>query len=384
VNQLQQFFTKLLEASGAAVEVIDPEGLEVLAPLPVRQALGLPEWARLGFGAELPDHAQRITLESQMMESAVGGLLGERGRHARRILAPANPPLASPERILEQNLDLRNATYRLEGIAPAWTCYAILSFRYTAISDEKREGLLEFGFNRTNGATLDGMLSAEGGLTGAETLTSHSPFPALAIPPLPWKPDQFAAILERALPPRLRLRLTPFFIGMSRRQERDLQRLLAYHQDLRRESATRLAALLARGELTEKQQAGQAREHQRLEAITREYQGKVADVRQKYAMKVELMWLQTLELVVPTQRFTIRIKRRKRERLFTLDWNPLVRKLEQLPCEYSYTWERPREVCDEALHLVSPAAHGPCPGCGKAFCRACHEAKCPKCGRDPD
>jgi len=111
VNQLQQFFTKLLEASGAAVEVIDPEGLEVLAPLPVRQALGLPEWARLGFGAELPDHAQRITLESQMMESAVGGLLGERGRHARRILTPANPPLVGPERILEQNLDLRNATY---------------------------------------------------------------------------------------------------------------------------------------------------------------------------------------------------------------------------------------------------------------------------------
>jgi len=380
MNQLQQFFAGLLEASGAAVEVIAPEGLEVLAPPSVQQALGLPEWVRLGFGAELPDHAQRITLESQMMER-VSALLGERGRHARRILAPANLPLTNPERILEQNLDLRNATYRLEDVAPAWTCYEIPSFSYTAISDEKRDGVLEFGFNRGNGATLDGMLPEL--LTGAEALASQPLSLMPANPPLCWERPQLTTILDRALPLRLRHHLASFFRGMSRRQERDLQRLFAYHQDLRREAATRLAALTARGELTERQQAEQARERQRLEAIAREYQAKVADVRQKYAMKVELAWLQTLELVMPTQRFAVRIKRRKGERLFTLDWNPLARKLEQLPCEYSYTWERPREVCDDALHLVSPAAHGPCTSCGKAFCRACHPAKCPKCGRAP-
>ena len=381
MNQLQRFFTKLLEASGAAVEAIDPEGLEVLAPPPVQQALGLPEWARLGFGAELLDNAQRITLESQMMER-VSALLDEHGRHARRVLAPGSPPLDNPERILEQNLDLLNATYRLEGVAPAWTCYQILSFRYTAISDEKRDGILAFGFNRSNGATLDEMLPEL--LTAAEALASRPPSPMPAIPPLPWERSQFTAILERTLPLRLRRHLQSFFKGMSRRQERDLQRLFSYHQDLRREAATRLAALTARGELTEKQQAEQARERQRLGAIAREYQAKVADVRQKYAMKVELTWLQTLELIMPTQRLTVRIKRRKGERLFTLDWNPLVRKLEQLPCEYSYTWERPREVCDDALHLVSLAAHGPCAACGKPFCRACHPAKCPRCGRPPD
>jgi hypothetical protein len=172
--------------------------------------------------------------------------------------------------------------------------------------------------------------------------------------------------------------------GMSRRQERDLQRLLSYHQALRSEAAGRLAELAARGELTERQQAEQTRERRRLEGIAREYEAKVGDVRRKYAMKVELTWLQTLELVMPTRRLGVRIRRRKGERLFPLDWNPLTRKLDQLPCEYSYTWERPREVCDEALHLVSPAAHGPCRGCGRAFCRACHPAKCPRCGRDLD
>ncbi len=316
------------------------------------------------------------------MESAIGGLLGERGRQARRILSPSNPPLADPERVLEQNLDLRNATYRLDGVTPAWTCYEILSFRYTAISDEKRDGIVHFGLNRANGAAIDGMLSDL--LAGAEALPSQPLATAPLIPPLPWDRGQFTALLGRALPPRVRHQLAAFLGGMTRRQERDLGRLYSYHHELQQEAAARLSALLARVEAAEKQQAEQIRERQRLEAIAREYQAKVADVQQKYAMKVELEWLQSLELVTPTQRLTIRIKRRKRERLFPLDWNPVARRLEQLPCEYSYTWERPREVCDEALHLVSPAAHGPCFACGKAFCRVCHPARCPKCGRVPD
>jgi hypothetical protein len=170
MSQLQQFFTRLLEASGAVVEVIEPEGLDVIAPASVQRTLGLAEWARLGFGPDIPDDAQRITLESPMMESAVGELLGERGRYVRRLLIPSNPRLGDPERLLAENLDLRNATYRLEGVASAWTCYTILSFRCTAISDEKRESILRFGFNRANGATMDDMLPEL--LAGAEAQAS--------------------------------------------------------------------------------------------------------------------------------------------------------------------------------------------------------------------
>lgn len=75
--------------------------------------------------------------------------------------------------------------------------------------------------------------------------------------------------------------------------------------------------------------------------------------------------------------------RRKRERLITLDYNPIARQLDPAPCEYTHTPDRPRDVCDDALHLVTPAALGPCPTCGKAYCRACHPARCPKCGQAP-
>ena len=39
---------------------------------------------------------------------------------------------------------------------PTWTRCLLLAFRYTAISDEKREGLVWLGFNQGTGAVIDG------------------------------------------------------------------------------------------------------------------------------------------------------------------------------------------------------------------------------------
>lgn len=376
MNRLQQFVAELLEREGAAVEPIEPEGLEVLSPSSLQRELHLAEMARLGFGPELPAGAQRVSLESDWMQR-FAELLNEHGRRLQRTLSPDTPQPGDPERILQHSLELLNATYRLQAVKPAWTRYLILSFFYTAVSDEKRDGILQFGFNLANGATLDGML--EKLLNNAES-TSEAALPLGVQLPEAWNRQRLETVLRRTLPLRIRHRLDPFFKGMRRRQERDLDRLYHYHDDLRRESLQRLATIPKTGQLTDKQKADQKRELLRLEAIGREYQAKVADLRQKYAMNVEVEWIQALELIMPVQRFEILLKRRKGERVFCLDWNPLAHRLEQAPCEYSHTWEKPREICDEALHLVSLQANGPCAQCGKAYCRACHPTKCPKCG----
>jgi hypothetical protein len=54
MGRMQGFVADLLSQQGALVEPIEPEGLEVLAPPPVQQALGVNELSRLGFGATLP------------------------------------------------------------------------------------------------------------------------------------------------------------------------------------------------------------------------------------------------------------------------------------------------------------------------------------------
>jgi hypothetical protein len=140
MGDLQQFVAELLEEHGAVVEPVDPEGLDVLVPPSVQRALDVPEVARFGFAAELPPDARRVGLEPDWLDR-LGRLLGDHGRYARVVAAPEMPPLNAPERIVEHTVQLPNATWRLIRVSPAWTRYLLLTFRCTALSDEKRDSV---------------------------------------------------------------------------------------------------------------------------------------------------------------------------------------------------------------------------------------------------
>src|ERR1700730_16073683 len=83
MSELREFVADLLERRGAAIEALDPDGLEVLAPVPLRQAMGWPELARLGFGAERSQGAIAIGLEGDWLER-FGALLADEGRWRER------------------------------------------------------------------------------------------------------------------------------------------------------------------------------------------------------------------------------------------------------------------------------------------------------------
>ncbi len=383
MSRLQDFVADLLAQEGALVERIDPEGLEVLAPPSMQERLRVPELARLGFGAELPARAERVGLEGDWLER-MGGLLRDGGRRMTLALDVDSRAPGDPERVLEHGLVLLNAVYRLVEARPAWTRYLLMRFHFTALSDETRDGVLEVGLNLATGAVLDGVVEdlwchamAAGAAGAAGAIDSPVP-EGTALPP-DWEPEKLRLVLERVVADRVRLRLAPFLAGMRRRMERDQTRLHSYHNDMRRESMVRLATLPGRGEGTARQEAERRRLDQRLGAVAREYAAKTHDLGSKYAMKVAVDWVQTLDLTMPVCRFELLIRRRKGERRISLDWNPLARRLETAPCEFSYTGELPRMVCDDSLHLIAPEAYAACPGCAKAFCRACHPRRCPKC-----
>jgi len=369
-GRMQGFVASLLRHEGALVEAIEPDGLEILAPSPVQQALGIGELSRLGFGTTLPQAAQRVGIEGDWLDR-FARLLGSRGRFTRRVLSvPARTP-NDPERLVGQELLLDNATFRLLGVTPAWTRYLVLDFRASAVSDDKRDFMLRLGVNLATGALPDAMLAAVIASLGMEETGAAGPdegdLPAL------WDRARLLALVARSLPPRVETALDPFIKGLRRRLTRDQDRLHRYHNDLHRE-AKRRALGLAEGD------PKRAREDQRAEAIEREYRARLDDLARQYATRVTIEWVRTLELVMPVQRFAIQIRRRKADRVIHLDWNPIVRRLEPPVCEFTASTERPRLVCDDALHLVVPAGLGPCPGCGRPFCRACHPERCPKCG----
>ncbi len=266
---------------------------------------------------------------------------------------------------------LDNATFRLLAVTPAWTRYLVMDFRASAVSDEKRDFITRLGVNLATGALPDAVIMALGPFLDQSEADPAVPTDA----DLPVRPGhvQVIDVVRQALPPRLDVALDPFIKGLRRRLSRDQDRLHRYHNDLHLEAMRRAAVLPP-------DDPKRLREEQRAEAINREYHAKLDDLARQYATRVTVEWVQTQEVVMPVHRFTVQIRRRKADRTITMDWNPLARRLEPPVCEATAGTERPRLVCDDALHLVVPAAMAPCPGCGRAFCHACHTTACPKCG----
>ena len=367
-NRLQSFVADLLRYEDALVEPIEPEGLEVLVPAGMQRALGIGELSRLGFGGTLPPGATRLGMEGDWLDR-FGRLLGARGRWTRRVFAAEARMPSDPERVLGHELVLDNATFRLLGVTQAWTRYLIMDFRASAVSDDKRDVITRLGVNLATGALPDAAIAALGPFLD-QTDVAVSPE---ADPPAMWNHARVVELVGQALPPRLDVALDPFVKGLRRRLVRDQDRLHRYHNDLHHE-AMRRAVVLPQDD------PKRQREEQRADAIGREYRAKLDDLARQYATRVTVEWVQTQDVMMPVHRLAVQIRRRKGDRSIALDWNPLARRLEPPVCEATAGMERPRLVCDEALHLVAPAGLAPCPGCGRAFCRACHRGGCPRCG----
>ena len=376
-DRLREFTAELLHTQGALIEPIEPQGLAIMLPESVAARLGVADdYLLLGFSAERPPEAEPVTLESEWL-GRFETLLGQGGRATSFVNTARLPSLSKLERMLERNVVLQNATYRVHGVEPAWTRYLLAIVRYTALSDEKRVGILELGVNSATGSAIDSSVGQLLAMVLGGDIDSGEP-PDSAELPHSWRLKALKALLSHSLAARVNSALAPFIQGMRRRLGRDSDRIYEYYQGLRVQSQNRLrkrSSMSARGG-----EEG-ARERLRIEAATREYHAKIADLRQKYHMRINTEVCQIIAVTTPVWRIALSIKRRKKARMLHLDWNPLVRRLDSLLCEWGDPDTAVRLVCDDDLHLVSEPGHSPCVACGKAYCRACAPGRCPRCGR---
>ena len=375
MSEIRDVLSRALAAGGAAVERIEPDGLEAALPPELASTLELDEFARLGCGPVLPPDAVRVHLESGWTDK-LESLVGSRGTclSVRQTAMPsARPP--SPGDLLPKAVVLDNATCRYRSFEPARTRFLLLIFRIVAASDEKREDLMAACVNESNGADAEHLVDPLLDGLRTEAFASSSP-PEEADIAAPWSHEQAARWCERVLPLRVRHRLQPFLSGMERRLAKDLQRLYAYHTNLLREAAERIRDIEGRNRADEKLKR---REELRSAAVEREYRAKVADLQLKYAMNVEVSLLQAVRLTAPVRRLGFNILRRKGVRPYHLDWSALSHHLDELPCEGCGRPSPSHAICDDRLHILCGNCLASCPECGKPYCRACHPKTCPRC-----
>ncbi len=363
----------ILKHHGAEVEETAGGCLDLLAPPPVSAALSLPEYVRLSFSPETRTEKTIDAAYDSDFFTALGGLIGNKGALGMASIKVPPPNVDKLARALAEEVGFSNATYRYRGSEPGIFTMLCVSFRYTALSDEKHEGLLTVMINERSGSStvfrdrLDEVMP---------TLENW--------PPGEEEPDGAALRkrlrhARRAAVAAVREEIQDFVGSLRRRLNRDTVRVHDYYRTLKIE-AERLIEKEGRRAAGEKNDRVDGLLG-KIAAIEAERERKIQDMVAKYALNLEIQPFSALRVRVVAPLFRLTVKRRRADREFAMYFNPVTRRLEELPCEACYYPRGVRYVCDEKLHIVCGVCSAPCAGCGKPFCRACRGGTCPKCGK---
>ena len=331
--ELLSFAAQVLERHGGLIEPAGEHLLALMSPA-LAQTLELPEETELGT-EEAP-----LLYGSPLLDRLVGLAIREVPVAYGRVAAPYLKK-AGFEQLLGRDLVFAGAQVRLSSRAEARATYMILICHYLALSDERKEGLVQVGLHEASGAVIPGL---------ADCWENSQPqfFQAGKAPP------QFAVHLEAALDRALEsartmaaAELSGFLAGMRRRLGRDVKNTREYYDALRRE----MEAGLSHPKLAESQRQERLA---KIEVLPQEMARKIADLEQKYQVRVTVAACGALRFLVDVVHLLLELKFRRLSRSLRVIWNPMTRSLDPLVCEdcRGTTHRIYPSVRDAGVHLL--------------------------------
>lgn len=362
MTEIARFTRDLLTRHGAIVEVRG-DGLEVVAGQGLAAELGLAEYQRLVFapgdtGYE-PATSIRVDYDSPLVDR-MGTVTDRLGR-----VAVVRGPTVALKTIdgaaqVDRALTLQNGVYRIVSAAPATaTCVGVV-FEYEILADEREGGLMTVWVSPATRSIpqFDSPLQSD------DWQDLPSPEASAGDFAVPW-PMAVAAARSR-----LTLPLAGFLDSLTRRRERDARRLREYALDIDQAIRDKLARHTI-GEAT------RHRERDRLDATSRSYRTRLADLVERYRVRVRLLPRGVIATTVPVHHIQVRLVRRTAASEVILAWNPIDGRLETRCCDGCDAPTSAAWLCDDRVHFLCDTCFAACKVCGKPFCRACHRA-CPK------
>lgn len=349
----------VLIGRGALVET-EPDGaLRAMLSAELADALGSSDWLslRFGAGAGADDESEWLERLGRLLP-ADARVIGTRLRHPR----PASPIDAGA--VLDRHLVIHNGIYRLLGNAQGTARYYFFSFQYTIESDETSLGIWTACLNASARSMV---YRPESLLHAIEDNMEEDP--GFAVPGEELK--RMCPLALRMAQPEIRRLAQGIEQNANRRLARDTERIDAYYRDLLRQIRKRMSRHEGDAPALEK-------ERSRAAATELDHQAKLEDLARKYSLKIRVEPGDVLALSLPVQEISIRLIRKKAERVARLHWNPALGVLESPWCEGCLGRAHPLFLCDDRVHTVCKSCLSACENCGKVFCRAC-QAKC-RCG----
>ncbi|MBI3952076.1 MAG: hypothetical protein HY314_16640 [Acidobacteria bacterium] len=373
---LKNFLERLLARHDALVEDIGEDALEVLFPPELAERLNVGEWERFYF----PDASKRgasampmsglgqsptriVSYQSELLET-LGELVARRG--AMAVAALAEPPPVKRlelERDIERAIVLQNAVIRGQQHEQAIVPYLVFHFKYTALSDERHEGMVSLAINERTVGVVQGLSELIPQVTLSPKLPVKAPVAGF---------EPMYARARRAAQSLIREALADFVKSMNRRLNRDVQHVTEYYRTIQQEIEMKIKKKGLAGEELEREQS-------RIRATEIELERKVSDLQAKYDLKVQVEAVALLRLLLPVMLLRLNVMRRKWIVPIELAWNPLLRQLERVTCLGCFRPSKSIFICDDQRHSICPECFKPCFTCQRPCCRACAPRGCPRC-----
>jgi len=377
---LPEVLSDILTLQGAILEKKGDDCLEYLSPPHLSKTLGIPEHGVLSFTYH-PSYGETISAsyDSELFR-AIERLFSGRGKIATATYPPHLPNIEKLSKLVTEKLVLANATFRLQKVEIQTISYVFSFFKYTATSDEKKEGLYSLLVNGVNLSTqpiVENLIEIMEGLKEPDSEVTRPK--QEVIKPLLASFSASSLLVEEEL--------GQFIKSLERRLNRDIRRVFEYYETLKFETQRAIERKAHfRENILEKEgrggfKKGEATEKlsMKLDAIEAEKNWKIQDLISKYAMDVRIEPVSSIIIQTESPAFWINIKRRLSSRQFRLTYNPMLKKIDPLPCEKCFYPRGGYYICDEKLHIVCASCFKKCPECGRQYCSACHKNGCPKC-----
>lgn len=315
-SELMSFAAQVVEKFGGIAEQQEDHLVAVL-PKNLARSIDLPEEAELGgdkfpllYGSPVLDRLIQLTTKDVPL------LFG-------RIEVPYLKK-AGFEQQIDQDFVFTNARVHVSGRAEARTTYMQMICRYIALSDERKEGLVQVGVQEHSGAVIEDFEN----LWHTQKTEFYKPG---QIPP------HFPVHVERAVgnamqgaQGRAEGDLIDFSNSMKRRLRRDVKNTQEYYEALQKE----MEAGLSHPNLSETQKQERLA---KIQDLPNEMERKIEDLKQKYKIRATLRGCAVLRFLVDVAKIMVDIHHKKFRRQEPLIWNPVTGRLDPLVCERCHT-----------------------------------------------
>ncbi len=366
---LPEVVTDILTFKGGLVEDLYNGCKEYVIPESISYQLNIPEHGKLDFTySNKCKDAIHSTYDSELFRH-FGDLFVDKGRVASAEYVTEDIRIEKFKKDVSIAVNIANSTYRIGTTERKLIPYVLVYFRYTALADEKIEGIIPVVTNEMTLSTID---------IGKDVFKILD---LVSEPKLRQKRvsnETITAINAASSVASFKIRntLTDFVRSLQRRLNRDIERVSEYYEMMIKETKKKIS------QKTSDNISGVDKLIEKLDAIDVEKKWKIQDLLSKYNLTVHIEPVAAIRIVIRCAVFWMNILRKTKTRQFPVIYNPIFKHFDPLPCESCFYPHGSRYICDDNFHIVCNECFNKCSNCGKSYCKKCHKRGCPKCKKE--